>query len=113
LPDFRLVVDPAAPQVFRHPDGSAAAINQDGTVNSQSNPAKAGSFVSIWATGLGFARGLDGQMATAAQPFCGCIIHDFLKGQDVVPAYGGAAPGMVTDVLQIAAGTHVRSVAVV
>ena len=38
---------------------------------------------------------------SAWQPFCGCIIHDFLKGQDVVPAYGGAAPGMVTGIAQI------------
>jgi hypothetical protein len=63
---FRLAVDPAQPQVFRHPDGSAAAINQDDTVNSKDNPAKVGDFVSIWATGVGFTQGVDGQMQTAA-----------------------------------------------
>jgi uncharacterized protein (TIGR03437 family) len=31
----------------------AAALNQDGTVNSQDNPAQPGSIVSIFATGLG------------------------------------------------------------
>jgi uncharacterized protein (TIGR03437 family) len=33
--------------------GYAAAVNQDGTINSRSNPAPAGSIVSIFATGLG------------------------------------------------------------
>ena len=33
--------------------GYAAAINQDGRVNSKSNSAPAGSIVSIYATGLG------------------------------------------------------------
>jgi len=31
----------------------AAALNQDGTVNSATNPAAPGSIVSVWATGLG------------------------------------------------------------
>ena len=31
----------------------AAGINQDGTVNSNNNPAPRGSVVSVWATGLG------------------------------------------------------------
>lgn len=33
--------------------GYAAALNQDGTINSESNPAAPGSIVSIFATGLG------------------------------------------------------------
>ena len=33
--------------------GQAAAVNQDGTINSTSNPAPAGSIVSIYATGQG------------------------------------------------------------
>jgi uncharacterized protein (TIGR03437 family) len=101
LPDFRLVVDTAIPQVARNADGSAAAINQDGTVNSATHPAAAGSFVSIWATGIGFAPGMDGQMATTAQSFCNCIIHDLVHNQDIVPAYAGAAPGLVTGVVQL------------
>jgi uncharacterized protein (TIGR03437 family) len=98
---FRLAVDPAQPQVFRHPDGSAASINQDGTVNSSDHPAKVGDFVSIWVTGVGFTQGVDGQMQTAPQTLCGCIIHDIVAGEDIFPAYAGAAPGMVTGVVQI------------
>jgi uncharacterized protein (TIGR03437 family) len=60
LPSFRAEVDNADPQVFLNPDGSAAAINEDGTVNSATNPAKVGSYVSIWATGTGYPVGTVG-----------------------------------------------------
>jgi uncharacterized protein (TIGR03437 family) len=43
----------AAPGVFTVDGIYAAALNQDGTYNSKSNPAKAGSVVSVFATGLG------------------------------------------------------------
>jgi uncharacterized protein (TIGR03437 family) len=101
LPDFRVVVDTAIPEVFRNANGSTAAINQDDSPNSAANPAKVGSFVSIWTTGTGFAPGMDGQMATTAQNFCGCIIHDLTQNQDIVPSYAGAAPGLVNGVVQI------------
>jgi len=35
--------------------GTAVAINQDGTLNSSSNPAHAGELVSVWAPGAGSA----------------------------------------------------------
>ena len=40
-------------------------------------------------------------MATAAQPECNCLIHDEVSNQDILPWYAGAAPGMVTGVVQI------------
>jgi uncharacterized protein (TIGR03437 family) len=43
----------AAPGVFTVDGVYAAALNQDGTVNSASNPALAGTTVSVFATGLG------------------------------------------------------------
>jgi len=44
----------AAPAVLLSSDGvHALALNQDGSVNSASNPAAAGSIVSVFATGLG------------------------------------------------------------
>lgn len=43
----------AAPGVFTVDGIYAAALNQDGTLNSSSNPAKYGSIVSVFATGLG------------------------------------------------------------
>jgi len=42
-----------APGVFTVDGVYAAAVNQDGTINSAGNPAPAGSLVSVWATGLG------------------------------------------------------------
>jgi uncharacterized protein (TIGR03437 family) len=45
-------VQEATPGIFLS-GGYAAALNQDGTINSQTNPAPVGSVVSIFATGLG------------------------------------------------------------
>jgi uncharacterized protein (TIGR03437 family) len=48
-------VSAAAPGVFLNPatPGYAVALNQDGTINSQANPLRAGSIVTLFATGLG------------------------------------------------------------
>jgi uncharacterized protein (TIGR03437 family) len=98
-----LMVDAAIPAVFQA-DGTnaAAAINQDGTINSESNPAKPGSFVSIWATGVGGTPGLlDGQMVTTAQNSDCCTLYDLANNQQIVPSYAGAAPGLVNGTTQI------------
>jgi uncharacterized protein (TIGR03437 family) len=42
-----------APAVFTVDGLHAAAVNQDGTINSADNPAPVGSIVAVWATGLG------------------------------------------------------------
>jgi uncharacterized protein (TIGR03437 family) len=96
-PDFPVTVIAADPEVFRNADGTAAAVNQDGTLNSAAHPAKAGSIVSIWATGTGsiYPRPLDGQISTAAQDYACCQV----AGAPVF--YAGAAPGMVAGVVQI------------
>jgi uncharacterized protein (TIGR03437 family) len=110
-PIFPATVVTADPQVFQNSVGTAAAINQDDTVNSAANPAKAGSIVSIWATGTGaiYPRPLDGQISTTAQDYECCQV-DFLTGLSFsgseappapAPLYAGAAPGMVAGVVQI------------
>src|ERR1035441_8921496 len=68
-PDFPVTVVADEPEVFRNSDGTAASINQDGSLNSAAHPAKAGSIVTIWATGTGsiYPRPTDGQISTAAQ----------------------------------------------
>ena len=43
----------AAPAVFTIDGAHAAALNQDGTINSSAHPAPAGTIVSVFATGLG------------------------------------------------------------
>jgi uncharacterized protein (TIGR03437 family) len=109
-PGFPATVIVAEPEVFQNPDGTAAAINQDGSVNSAAHPAKAGSIVSIWATGTGpiYPRPLDGQISTVAQDYHCCQIAiaslaDLLLSSPLTePAvYAGAAPGMVVGVVQI------------
>lgn len=94
-----LPVTAYSPGLFRFllPDGTAtaAAINQDGTVNSQANPAPAGSVIAFYATGLGQTNpaGTDGQDAVD-------ITLTYLTGVQVtvngVPGqvqYAGPAPG--------------------
>jgi len=104
LPDFQVMVDIAAPAVFLNPDGTAAALNQDGTVNSPANPAPSGSYVSIWATGTGYFPGSDGQLATGANQFCSLVGYCEILQQNGSAAnvsYIGSAPGMVNGVVQI------------
>jgi uncharacterized protein (TIGR03437 family) len=112
-PSFPATVVAAEPEVFRNADGTAAAINQDNTLNSAANPAKAGSIVSIWTTGTGsmfYPQPADGQISTAAQDYECCQIGALVvrssnpfPGPTPVPVvlYSGAAPGMVAGVVQI------------
>lgn len=67
LPDYAMCAARAISAVFENASGYAEALNQDGTVNSASNPARIGSLGSIRATGAGWnAPGLDGQRAATA-----------------------------------------------
>jgi uncharacterized protein (TIGR03437 family) len=104
LPVFRASVDSAIPGIFTTA-GSAAAVNQDGTVNSISNPAKAASIVSIWATGTGNSFGVDGQVSSSAANTCvACQISVSgsagINGLSLA-VYAGAAPGIIDGVSQI------------
>jgi uncharacterized protein (TIGR03437 family) len=101
-PDFPAGVSAAEPEVFRNPDGYAAAINQDGTLNSPDHPARGGSVVSIWATGTGYAPSLDGregQVSASAQDLHCCEVSVMGVRADVL--YGGTAPGLVVGVMQV------------
>jgi uncharacterized protein (TIGR03437 family) len=105
IPVFRASVDPAIPGIFNSA-GNAAAVNQDGTLNSMANPAKAGSIVSIWATGLGVVLGsIDGQVATSAGNNCAAceISVDGVTSVNgfSLALYAGAAPGIINGVSQI------------
>ncbi len=95
-----LVIDATAPQVFKNVDSSAASINQDGTVNSLTAPAKPGDYVTIWATGVSGVPGPDGQVAAAAQQFCSCRIFS-TTGTEALVTYAGTAPALVNGVVQI------------
>jgi len=84
--------------------GQAAVVNEDGTVNSASNPAVAGSIVFFYATGEGQTApgGVDGQLdgspapAPVAQP-----VTVTVGGISAPVRYAGGVPGLVAGVLQV------------
>jgi uncharacterized protein (TIGR03437 family) len=101
LPEFHVEVDATIFAMFLNPDGSVAAINQDGTLNSSSNPASAGTIVSVWGTGFGNGDpAADGAVAAVANNWCSyCQI--FVDGDGQSVQYAGAAPGLIDGVMQI------------
>ncbi len=91
--------------------GQAAALNQDGTLNSPSNPAHKGEVMTFYVTGLGAfdAPVEDGSVIGAAPPFPRTVepfqIYvqaPFGSGAAGMPVeYAGAAPGFVAGLVQI------------
>jgi uncharacterized protein (TIGR03437 family) len=83
----------------------AAALNQDGTVNSAANPATAGSVVSLFGTGAIWPSALaDGALAAAATPVSQELFQiEALVGNGVGTniLYAGAAPGLIDGVFQL------------
>lgn len=97
---------PAAPEIVKLAPSprftQAAALNQDGSVNSPSNPAQPGSVITIFITGTGvmYPAWPDGAIVTdtlvqSIQP----VTVSFLPGTEVL--YAGPAPGLVAGVIQI------------
>jgi uncharacterized protein (TIGR03437 family) len=98
-PAYSVWIVPSAPQAFQ------TVLNQDGTINSSSNPAKNGSTITFYATGwqANFSPLADGQVATTARDFCalGCQIAPLTNDYALATVpYGGAAPGIVAGVTQ-------------
>jgi uncharacterized protein (TIGR03437 family) len=91
------------------PGGVAAALNQDGSVNSVSNPAAAGSIVSVWGTGGGIAfySRPDGTIVTGSLGPVAYPVSVIGVGKDSYPSlslevlYAGDAPGLVSGVIQV------------
>lgn len=92
--------------------GQGAILNEDGTLNSPSNPARRGSVITIFGTGGGeSAPGiLDGQFVDAALPTTRLpvsVFFDIGLGEDGPPArqgevvYAGGSAGSVAGLLQV------------
>jgi uncharacterized protein (TIGR03437 family) len=105
-----LYMRPSEPEIFHDPvSGYAVAINQDGTLNSASNPAHAGELVSIWGTGSGAPNGgvfpVDGTIvpssgSTLSYPALPVsVLAGYLDSLEVV--YAGDSPGEVFGLLQV------------
>jgi uncharacterized protein (TIGR03437 family) len=106
-----LQVVPSAPGLFTA-DGSgigqAAAINEDGTINSASNPATIGSVISLYAAGVGQTSpaGVDGQVSTSplarlTLPVQVYVGQNHLLLSQAQLQYAGPAPGEIAGLMQI------------
>ncbi|HYP06348.1 MAG TPA: SBBP repeat-containing protein [Bryobacteraceae bacterium] len=101
---IRLTVGGAAPGLFTADSsgtGQASAINQDGTPNSASNPAPAGSVVSLYATGEGLLSppGAEGRIVTTERPVL--PVNVLINGIPVTPEFAGGSPGSFVGLLQV------------
>lgn len=102
-------VAPSHPGVFTAGPVNAAALNQDGTINSPSNPAKVGSVVSIFATGLGAIDPAQPDGSIVGFPLPANVLPVSMStmsptGGAPIPItvlYAGPAPGEVAGVSQI------------
>ncbi len=101
LGDSLVAMNVAIPGIFTQSGngiGTAAAINQDGTINTPTNPAIQGEVIALYCTGQGFVNGApedgfpSGAVNTKSTPAV-------LMGADFVPdgavKYSGLAPGLV------------------
>lgn len=106
LGNFPLAMAVASPAIFTtngSGQGQVAAINQDGTINSQTNPAPNGSVVTFFGTGQGFIPNAppDGTPPTGAVPttFTPDVVIGTGNTNNPVPPsyvqYSGLAPGLV------------------
>ncbi len=97
-------IDTVSPGLFTADgtgSGQLAAANQDGTVNNGANPAKAGSYITLYGTGQGVVSGMppDGYPAPksgllpASSDLKVFINSDFVPQNDI--QFTGLAPGFV------------------
>ena len=99
-------VSDAVPGIFTADSsgrGQAAALNENGTPNSASNPARRGAILAIYATGEGVTTPLvaDGQVNNSVFPKPVLPVSVRIGGQPAIVHYAGAAPGLVAGVMQI------------
>ena len=103
LGDTTVVMDTVAPGIFTQTatgSGDGVIANQDGTLNKSTNPAAAGSIVTIYMTGQGYISGMppDGNISNAAlstayKPLVYIGGQDFLPDANIL--YSGLAPTLV------------------
>lgn len=96
---------PAAPSVFTSNStglGQAAALNQDNSINSASNPAARGTVIQLYATGGGATRpaGVTGTLAPTGENLAQSA-KVTIGGVDAAVQYAGSAPGEVEGLIQI------------
>lgn len=95
-----VAVQAANPAVFTmtsEPTGQALALNQDGTLNSATNPAAPGSIVGLYATGTGQTSpaGADGVEPPSMLPLVKLPVLFTVASLNASVLYAGDAPGFV------------------
>jgi len=103
---WTLPVVPSAPGIFTLDatgTGQAAAVNQDGSINSGTNPAPVGSVISIYAAGEGQTSppGVTGSVAQSAAISPLLPVSVTIGGMGAAVQYAGSAPGEVEGLLQV------------
>jgi uncharacterized protein (TIGR03437 family) len=98
-----LALLPSMPDIFQNSTtGLAAALNQDGSINSPQNPAKPGSIVTIFTTGGETYEWPDGTVVPINAPAGTNLPVSVLSGLTSLEVlYAGDAPGIVAGVMQI------------
>jgi uncharacterized protein (TIGR03437 family) len=98
-----LTMSPAAPYVFTNPDATAIVINQDGSVNSASNPAAPGSIITSYGSGFGETapQGTDGHLATVPLPGPTLPLYAEVGAVPASLLYAGDAAGQVEGIIQV------------
>ena len=85
--------------------GQAAALNQDFSLNSPSNPARRGDVLVLYGTGEGVTTPAlaTGSLVPLTPPFPQPAVQPvvFFNGQQGTVAYAGEAPGSVSGLFQI------------
>jgi len=98
-------VAPSAPGIFTADasgSGPGAVLNQDYSLNSESNPAPGGSIVMVYATGGGVANPVDMTGATAQGPVpLAAAATAAVGGQPAQVLYAGDVPDEVAGMVQV------------
>jgi trimeric autotransporter adhesin len=84
--------------------GQAVAINvADSSINGSAHPANSGSYVSLYATGVGQTNppGTDGLPGALPLPLPNAKVTVTIGGKDAFVQFDGGAPGIVAGVIQI------------
>jgi uncharacterized protein (TIGR03437 family) len=86
----------SAPQIL-------AVANQDGTTNSASNPARAGSVITLYISGLGQTTplGVDGLTNSVPLPVPVAPVTVYLPGMTIPTQFVGGAPGLIAGITQV------------
>ena len=105
---FSAPVAPTAPGIFTANSsggGAAVAYNEDGSLNSATNAASAGSVVTIYATGAGMTEppGQDGLVEGDILRTPVAQVSMTIGGKAAPVIYSGSSPGQLSAILQVEA----------